>query len=107
MILKKAVVLVYSKEYLSSVPLAYILGIAMIIHGFGDIFNRFLCAKAKGKEVRDGAMIAGVVNIIAFLVLVPMLSNLGAALSRLLVSSIYCGSMYWWYGKVRLQNARY
>jgi O-antigen/teichoic acid export membrane protein len=104
LILKKAVVLIYSKEYLSSVPLAYILGIAMIIHGFGDIFNRFLCAKAKGKEVRNGAMIAGVINIFAFLVLVPMLSNLGAALSRLLVSSVYCGSMYW-YGKVHLQRA--
>jgi O-antigen/teichoic acid export membrane protein len=103
-VLKPAVVLLYSKDYMASVPLAYILGVAMIVHGFGDIFNRFLCAKAKGKEVRNGAIIAGIINVVAFLFLVPWLSNLGAAISRLIVSSAYCAAMYYNY---RIQSSPY
>ena len=87
---------------MESVSLAYILGIGMIIHGFGDFFNRYLCAKAKGKEVRNGAFITGAVNIISFLILVPFFSGTGAAIVRLLVGIAYLTTMFLAYKKVSL-----
>jgi O-antigen/teichoic acid export membrane protein len=101
LLIKKVVLILYSVDYLPSVSLTYILGIAFIIHGFGDIFNRFLCAKAKGKSVRNGAFITGAVNVIVFLTIVPILSSTGAAITRLMVAVTYFMSMFIAYKNMR------
>ena len=62
--IKQVVFFLYSPDYVESVLLTYILGLAMIVHGLGDVFNRFLCAKARGKDVRNGAVIGGAVNVL-------------------------------------------
>jgi O-antigen/teichoic acid export membrane protein len=98
-LIKPLVVLFYSRVYISSVPLAAILGLAMIVHGFGDVVNRFLCAKARGKEIRNGAFIVGVTNVVMFLALIPVFGNSGAAIARLVMAVVYFLSMYWYYRK--------
>lgn len=97
--LEPAISILYSDDYKKSVPIGYILGLAMIIHGYGDIYNRFLCAKAKGKEVRNGAIFAGFINILSFFIFVPNLGGLGAACCRLSVSFAYLFAMYFLYHK--------
>jgi O-antigen/teichoic acid export membrane protein len=95
--LKKVVIFLYSTNYMESLNIAYILGLGMIIHGLGDMFNRFLCAKARGKDVRNGAFIEGGVNILAILLLVPIFRGTGAAMTRLLASIAYLMAMYLYY----------
>ena len=96
-LLRRFIVLFYSAQYLESVSLGYILGLAVITQGLGDVFNRFLCAKARGKEVRNGAFLAGAVNVIAILFLVRLFHGTGAALTRLVAGGIYCTAMYAYY----------
>ncbi len=96
-VLKRIVLLFYSADYIQSIPLAFILGLAMIIQGFGDVFNRFLCSKARGKEIRNGAFVAGGVNLAAILTLVPLLGATGAALTRVLAACVYLTLMYTYY----------
>lgn len=100
LLIKEIILILYSADYSNSVSLAYILGMGMIIHGFGDIFNRYLCAKAKGKEVRNGAFVVGAVNVISAVTLVPLLSAHGAAIARLLVGITYCFAMFLYYRNV-------
>ena len=102
-LLKKVVFLLYSADYAKSVPLAIILGLGMIIQGLGDVFNRFLCAKARGKQVRNGAFVAGAVNVGAILVLVPAFGGTGAAVTRVLAGSVYFAAMYLYYRDCRMQ----
>lgn len=102
LLIKNIVLVMYSSEYLASVSLAYVLGAAMIFHGFGDIFNKFLCAKARGREVRNGAFITGAVNILAFAILVPVLGGTGAAIARLFLGITYLIIMLLYYKNGRL-----
>ena len=100
--LKKVLIFLYSTDYEESVIIAYVLGLGMIIHGFGDVFNRFLCVKARGKDVRNAAFIVGGVNVLAILLLVPIFSGTGAAITRLLAGIAYFMAMYLYYKKSNL-----
>ena len=97
----KLIILLYSRDYEPSIFLTYILGFGAIVHGLGDVYNRFLCAKGKGKEVRNGAFISGFVAVTAFLILVPLLNSLGAAIARLTVAVCYLSAMFFFYSKAR------
>ncbi len=97
LLLKPLFFLIYPAQYGAAIPLAYVMGLGMIIHGMGDVYNRFLLAKAQGKEVRNGAFITGAVNVAAFLTIVPLLASTGAALARVLVGIVYFASMFYYY----------
>lgn len=97
LLIDKVIIFFYTTNYLRAVSLAYILGLGMIIHGMGDVFNRFLCAKGKGREVRNGAFVSGGVNVAAFLILVPLFSSLGASIARLMLGVSYFTAMYLYY----------
>ena len=100
LIVKRLVLLLYSAEYISVVPLVYIVSIGCVFHGFGDFINRFLGAHGKGRELRNGAIAVGISNITGYMVLVYAFGVKGAAITRSIAGLIYFSMMYISYKKM-------
>jgi O-antigen/teichoic acid export membrane protein len=83
------VVLLYGDTYKPVINLAYILSGGFFIHGFGDLFNRFLCAHGNGKDVRNGAFATGTVSVVAGFCLTRYFGVEGAAWSKFFSSLTY------------------
>jgi O-antigen/teichoic acid export membrane protein len=89
----KAISWIFTKDF-SSVGLMAIIGsFGAVLHGFGDIFNRFLGAHGQGKTLRNSAYLVGCVNIIGFFLLVPRFGAWGAVIT----SYIGVGTCYFIY----------
>ncbi len=101
LIIKPLVVLVYSEKFLSVASIAGIIAVGSAMQGLGDYFNRFLGAHGRGKELRNGAIIVGVINIIGYYILIKFFGILGAAITRLVAGLVYCGMMFIYYVKFR------
>jgi len=97
LIIKKVILLLYSSEYSAVVPLAYLVSIGFVFHGFGDYINRFLGAHGKGKKLRNGAFTVGIFNIVGYLLLVYLLGVKGAAITKMISGLIYWAMMYHFY----------
>lgn len=108
LLVEKVIVLAYSKEYLKVVSLAYINAVGCELRGFGDFVNRFLGAHGKGKELRNGAFIAGASIVAGCLVLVPMFGAIGAVLTKAISSIVYFLMMVFFYRRYtkNLQTAQ-
>ncbi len=101
LIIKKVILLLYSSEYNSVIPLAYLVSIGCIFRGLGDYFNRFLGAHGRGKELRNGAFVNGISNVIGYTVLVYAFKVKGAAVTKIISDFIYLYMMYYYYKKVK------
>ena len=92
---------VYSDAY---APVGYyscFIAFGMVFHGFGDMFNRFLGAHARGKEIRNSAIVTGVVQLIGSIVLVYCFGIAGAISTKIFSSLIYCLLMIYYYHRFR------
>jgi len=98
-LIKKVILFLYSSKYEDVVPLAYIISIGCIFHGFGDYINRFLGAQGKGKELRNGSIVTGISNVLGYTIFVYIFGVIGAAFTKVLSSMIYFGIMYYYYRK--------
>lgn len=79
----------YPESFSEVGTIARILSFGAVMHGFGDLFNRFLGAHGKGKELMSAAYIVGVVNVVGFLVLVPAFGTWGAVATLVLAGGSY------------------
>lgn len=77
------------------------LAIGMIFHGFGDMFNRFLGAHAKGKEIRNSAIFTGIIQLAGSIILVYFWGIYGAIFTKILSSCIYFILMAYYYSIFR------
>ena len=77
--------------------LNYIVSLGVLIHGFGDIYNRFLGANGQAIALRNSAFIVGAGALPIGLVLIPLFGEYGAAITKLSVSCIYLGIIFWYY----------
>ena len=98
-LVETVVVAFYSHEYYPVVEISKYVIIGFIFHGFGDIFNRFLGAKGKGKLLRNAAYLVGVVNILGYTFLIKYFSVNGAILTKIMASGLYFLVMWWYYFK--------
>ena len=96
-LIEKVVVTFYSEEYLAVSAIAQVLILAFIFHGLGDLFNRFLGAKGKGKLLRNAAYAVGIVNVIGYTVFVKMFDLNGAIITKILASGTYMLVMAFYY----------
>ncbi len=96
-LIRPLVLLVYTDKFLPVASLAMIMATGSVLHGMGDYFNRFLGAHGRGKELRNGAIAVGTVNVLGYLILVQVLGINGAAITRLLAGGTYCGMMVIYY----------
>lgn len=93
------VIFLYDHSYMDVAWIAMFLAVAATIHGWGDMFNRFLGAHGKGKELRNGAIACGLILFVGNIVLVYFLGIAGAIATRILSSLAYMIAMVWYYKK--------
>ena len=98
-IIKQVIILLYSKEFVNAVNLAYIVAAGQIFHGFGNYYNRFLGSKGQGAYLRNGAISVGITNIAGFIFLVPFFGANGAAITKLSSGIVFTVSMLFYYKK--------
>lgn len=94
---KFAILLFYGSEYAPAVSLAYLMGFGFMVHGLGDLYNRFLYAHGKGKLVRNGAFLTGGVALACGLYLTKSFGGNGAATAKLATSCTYFIVMFFLY----------
>lgn len=90
----------YGSEFLPVIPLTLIASSGIILHGMGDYFNRFLGSHGKGKELRNSAIIVGIVLFICNFTLIPLFGETGAAYTRIVSGLAYLASMLWFYRRL-------
>jgi len=95
--IEKVIETFYSVAYLPVYPIAKFLIVAFIFHGLGDLFNRFLGAKGKGKLLRNAAYLVGIVNVFGYTVLVKYFDLNGAIFTKIAASGLYMLVMCYYY----------
>lgn len=96
-LIEYVVVTFYTEAYL---PVSYIskyIIIGFIFHGFGDLINRFLGAKGKGKWLRNSAFLVGIVNVIGYTIFIKYFNIEGAIITKILASGLYLILMTYYY----------
>ncbi|WP_281542976.1 hypothetical protein [Maribacter aestuarii] len=104
-IIEDVIIYFYTERYLPVSGIAKILIISFLFHGLGDLINRFLGAKGKGKILRNAAFIVGAVNIIGYTLLANFFGMNGVVLTRVLGSLTYLLLM-WLYYKNFIRNSK-
>jgi len=77
------------QSYAKSIPYANILVLYYIFLGFGDYLNRFICAKGKGKIIRNGSIVTGITLVVCAVILVPKYQVIGLIISKMMSSIVY------------------
>lgn len=98
--IEKFIGLFFSSDFNVVINMSYIMAIGSILHGFGDLFNRFIGAHGKGRLLKYGAILAGIANIIGCAILVPIYGLLGASINVFIVGFVYLSAMYIFYKKL-------
>lgn len=96
-LIERVIVTFYTAEYLIVSDISKYLIIAFIFHGLGDLFNRFLGAKGKGKLLRNGAYLVGIVNVLGYTIFVKLYGLNGAIITTILASGVYMLAMGFYY----------
>jgi len=102
--IEKVFLMFYSEEFIPAIGIAKILIIGFILHGLGDLINRFLGAKGQGKLLRNAAFAVGIVNILGYSILVYYFGINGAILTKILASGVYLFMMCYYYKKFTKNN---
>lgn len=102
-----AVDILYNESYSKVSTYAVWLGLATSIHGFGDMFNRFLGAHGKGKYLRNASFACGFIITVGSVILVYFFQIQGAIITKILGSVIYLSVLFFYYMKVTKQMRQY
>lgn len=98
-VIREVILFLYSAQYIEVVPLAYICAVGAILHGIGDVYNRYLLAHGKTAVLRANATTLGVINVLGYTFLVVWWGVIGAAITKILVDAVYLASMLLYYGQ--------
>jgi O-antigen/teichoic acid export membrane protein len=97
LIIKTLILLLYTESFAGVIPLAYICAVGGVVHGMGDVFNRFLLANGRTSLLRINALQLGVVSTLGYIFLVSWYGSIGAASTKLVVAVLYLASMLTYY----------
>ena len=92
---------VYTADYAIVGYYSCFLAIGMVAHGFGDMYNRFLGAHGKGREIRNGAVVTGMIQLLGSFGLVYLWGIYGAIMTRIISSIVYFILMIYYYNKIK------
>ena len=87
--IKYIVGFLYNESYSSVSTYSSYLAFGTCLHGFGDMFNRFLGSHGRGKEIRNSAIACGAISIVGYAVLVYFFNINGAIITRMAGSFVY------------------
>lgn len=91
----------YGNEYKAVGTIVIPLAIGAAFHGFGDLFNRFLGAKGKGKALRNVAATVGICMILGNTVITYYLGINGAVATKIISSMVYFCGMLYYYNRIK------
>lgn len=94
----------YTESYLPVATISKYIIVAFIFHGFGDLINKFLGAKGKGKQLRNAAFLVGFINILGYTFLIKYFDINGAIITKILASCLYLVAMLFYYNKFIKNN---
>lgn len=97
LLIKYVVLFLYNESYYSVATYASWLVLGTCMQGLGDMFNRFLGAHGKGKQIRNAAFAGGAVLVIGSIVLVRYFQIEGAIVTRILHAMVYLSLMCYYY----------
>lgn len=89
--------ILYDSSYQIVAVLGCVLALGSTFQGIGDVFNRFLGAHARGKELRNGAWLSGFVSLIGYTLGIWLFGIWGAVATRVLSSFAYLAAMVVYY----------
>ena len=95
--IKYIVAFLYDDSYQIVGNIASWLAVGMSLHGLGDMFNRFLGAHGKGKEIRNGAFMCGGVLTFGSILFVYLWQIDGAVITKIASDIVYFAAMYTYY----------
>lgn len=99
--------ILYDESYSVVAEYASWLAIGTSLHGFGDMINRFLGAHGQGRQIRNAAIICGLVIIFGSFLFVYFWNVNGAILTKNIGSLSYFLAMVVYYLKfIKSANAR-
>ena len=91
--------ILYDESYMVVAKYASWLAIGTSLHGFGDMINRFLGAHGQGRQIRNAAIICGLVIVFGSIVFVYFWNVNGAILTKNIGSLSYFLVMILYYFK--------
>lgn len=104
-VIKMVILRLYTVQFLEVVPLAYICAIGAILHGVGDVYNRYLLSRGITRILRTNAFQLAVISVVGYLLLVAWLGINGAAITKLLVDIVYLATMVLYYEKQNMSGS--
>ncbi len=90
----------YGEDFLPLIPLTYIAGAGMALHGMAGFFSRFLEAGGQGKAVRNTNMATGLANLGFNIWLIPQYGESGAAYSLIISGLVYMAGIVFYYRRL-------
>ena len=100
-VIKELILFLYTDKFIDVVPLAYICAVGAVLHGLGDVYNRYLLVHGKTRALRVNAVQLGFISVMGYVFLVAWWGVSGAALTKLLVDAVYLATMLLYYKKYR------
>ena len=91
----------FGNEYTSVIQLFYIISLGIMLHGFADVYNRFLGAHGQGKVLRNCSFIVGLTLLLSNIFLIPIYGEIGASFTKSFTGSIYLISIIYYYKKFK------
>lgn len=88
---------VYGGRYQATTAYAIVMAVGFLLHGFGDYLNQFLLSHGRGRELKYAAFVAGGVQVLFAVVLMPAFGIWGLVASRVLSSASYAVFLIWRY----------
>ena len=95
---KSIVIFLFSNKYLPVIPLILPLTIAAFFQGMYQPYNMFLTAHKKGEWVRNIAWMVAGINLVTYLIFIPKLGAMGAAIASAISMSfaLFLYFFYYW-----------
>lgn len=88
-LIEPTVHLLYPTGFTDVIYYSRIIAFGSILHGFGDLFNRFLYAKGRGNLIRNGAFVVGLVNVFGYYFLIKYFGIQGALTTKIVAGAVY------------------
>jgi len=88
---------VYTEEYKPVIQFAKIMAVGSVLHGLGDVFNRFLGAHGQGRKIRNGALLSGGWLLIGCYPALTILGGVGVPVLKASGSCVYFATMLYYY----------
>lgn len=100
-VIRELILFLYTDKFIDVVPLAYICAVGSVLHGMGDVYNRYLLVHGKTRALRTNAVQLGFISVMGYVFLVACWGVSGAAVTKLFVDAVYLATMLFYYKRYR------